>query len=139
MRVQLNREVIVQSSLIPPTWYPCECAKVEHNEAADKSEYDRIYFKVLDGEWKGKMIDIMSSEKFTSAEILQMYEALLGIKIDKDFITLADGKKIKPEDFPEVNHDDLIGKRCMVKTTRGEYNNKPQDKIEGFRPMVKAA
>lgn len=138
MRVQLSRETVLQSALVPPNWYPCEVASVKHEQDKDGADYDRIYFKVIDGEYRGKELTLMSSEKFTSAEVLQAYEALLGIKIDKDSVTLADGKKVKIDEFPEVDHDSLIGKKCLVKTKRGEYNGKPQDNIEGFRPLKAA-
>jgi hypothetical protein len=128
MRVQLTRGAVLASENVPPDWYPFEVVKIDHNESEkDKSEVDQFHLKVIDGEYKDKILMFFISEKFTSAETIRFYEVMTGIKINKDL-----------KEFPLIDHDEFLGKRGMVKTKRGEYNGRPQDQVEDFRPLVKA-
>lgn len=128
MKVQLTRSAVLASELVEPAWYPFEVVKIDHNESEkDKSEVDQFHLKILDGEFKDKILFFFISEKFTSQEVINFYEVMLGLKINKDM-----------KEFPHFDHDEFLGKKAMVKTKRGEYNGKPQDQVEAFRPLAKA-
>lgn len=128
MRVQLTRTTILGTELLPPAKYAFEVVKIDHNESdKDKSEVDQLHLKVIEGEYKDKILMYFISEKFTSAETLRLYEVMTGIKITKDL-----------KEMPTIDHDDFIGKKGIMKTKRGEYLGKAQDQIEDFYPLQKA-
>jgi hypothetical protein len=122
----LNKGKLVE----PAVWYPVEIVKVE-DKTAKTSGADMILVHLLitAGEFKGTTLYQNFMPDFPGF-IVDFLAAIQGVERTKDFEAKVLNNPI------DVSDKTCKGRKLEVYVTRGSYNNKPNNQIEGYRPAA---
>lgn len=122
MKLNITPEDHNKAALLDPGYYPCIIrAQEEKVSKGDASAYTEVKFEVLEGPYKGAVLFTNFSEKAPGFAI-EFFKAL-GANIDKSKTT-------------EVDFASIIGKKILVNVRRGEWNGKPKNEVNGYRPIA---
>lgn len=127
----ITQDDINKGKLVEPAvWYPVEVVKVE-DKVAKTSGADMILVHLLirDGEFKGTTLYQNFMPDFPGF-IVDFLAAISGTERTKEF-----EQKILNNPI-DISDKTVKGKKLEVYVTRGSYNNKPNNQIEGYRPAA---
>lgn len=124
MIFNFDQETINRGKLVEPgVWYPVEITKFEAAKAKkDNSDLEKYTCKIIsdDEEVKGVPLYFQFSEKAPGFAI-PFIEAIIGEKVQKG-VQYEMGQSV-------------VGKQIEVFVSRGDYNGKPQNNVDNFRPI----
>lgn len=114
----------VNSSKLITGWFLCKITKYEESPASDKSKNPgslnrNFEFRVLEGDAEGVRLRTTFNEVF--APLMPEFVNSIGGEF-------SEGKTYDLEDAVERN--------IRVHVKRGEYNGRPTNEVDGFRPAV---
>lgn len=133
MLFTISQEDANKGKLVEPgVWYPVEVAKVEEGETKKGADIAFVDLLVLDGEFKGTTLRTNFMPEYPGF-IIDFLAAISGVERTKEF-----EQKIINQPIP-ITSKTVGGKKLEVFVTRGTYNNKPTNNIEGYRPAAAAA
>lgn len=121
MKLNITPEDHLRGALLEPGFYPCVVEEIEEKTAKDGSAYAAVKFKVTAGSFTGAPLYTNFSEKAPGMSI--------------DFFK-ACGYKLDPKSTTELDIMNTKGKKLMVSVVRGEYNGKPQNNVNGYKPVA---
>lgn len=127
----ITQDDINKGKLVEPAvWYPVEVVKVE-DKIAKTSGADMILVHLLitAGEFKGTTLYQNFMPDFPGF-IVDFLAAISGTERTKEF-----EQKILNNPI-DISDKTVKGKKLEVYVTRGSYNNKPNNQIEGYRPAA---
>jgi len=117
------------NDLVPPGDYLVELQRVKYMEAKGNQNYDQLLLsiKVLDAadddqkKYVGKsFLDGVSMSEGARWRMTQLLDSVYGRKVEGD----------------ELDTDDLIEKRLVVRTMDNEYNGKISTRVDRFLPLA---
>ena len=112
----------VNASKLITGWFLCDVAKYEESPASDKSKNPgslnrNFEFRIADGENEGIKLRTTFNEVF--APLLPEFVNSIGGEF-------TEGKTYDLEE--------AVGRKVRVHVKRGEYNGRPTNEVDGFRP-----
>lgn len=125
-KLSITKDDVNASKLLVPGWYPCDVIAYEESPASASSKNPgslnrNMQFRINEGENEGVKLRTTFNEVF--APLLSQYLPAVGGEF-------AEGKTYDLEDS--------VGKKILVHVKRGEYNGRPTNEVDGFRPPVAA-
>lgn len=122
MRFNFTKEDIARGTLVSPgEWYTVKISSYKDAVArTDGSKLAKFTADILDGEFKDVKLYWQFSEKAPGFAI--------------PFAEALTGQKVQEGDDLDMGQN-TVGKELQVYVVRGEYNGKPQNNVDGFRPI----
>lgn len=121
-KLTITKDDVNASKLLKMGWYNCKVTKYEESPASEKSKNAgslnrNLSFRLLEGEDEGVQLRTTFNEVY--APLLSQFVPAIGGEF-------GEGKTYDLEDS--------VGKTIQVHVKRGEYNGRPTNEIDGFRP-----
>jgi hypothetical protein len=117
-KLTVTKEDVLATTLLNPGWYPITVMGYSEKAAGTDGSLNRfIEFLIDDGPQQGVKLRAVFNEKF--APLLPDYVTACGAKYEVGVsMDLEETKNLK----------------LMAHVKRGEYNGRPNNEIDGFRP-----
>lgn len=130
MLFTITQDDVNKGKLVEPgVWYPVEIQKVEDKETKKGEDMALVHLLITGGEFQGVVLYQNFMPEYPGF-IIDFLAAVSGVERTKDF-----EKSLINQPIP-VADKTLKGKKLEVFVTRGTYNNKPTNNIEGYRPAA---
>ena len=128
MLFTISQEDANKGKLVEPgVWYPVEVVKVEEKETKKGQDMALVSYQVLAGEYVGAILSGNFMPDYPGF-IIDFLAAISGVERTKEF-----EQSIINQPIP-ITQKTVGGKKLQIYVTRGTYNNKPTNNIEGYRP-----
>jgi hypothetical protein len=128
MLFTVTREDANKGKLVEPgVWYPVEVIKVEEKETKKGADMALVSYQVLAGDFVGTILNGNFMPDYPGF-IIDFLAAISGVERTKEFEDSIINNPIP------ITTKTVSGKKLQVYVTRGTYNNKPTNNIEGYRP-----
>lgn len=123
-KLSITKDDVNAAKLLTPGWYPCKVTKYEETPAKETSKNPgslnrNLSFRVTEGEAEGVLLRTTFNEVY--APLLSSFVPAIGGEF-KEGMT--------------YDLEDAVDKNILCHVKRGEYNGKPQNEIDGFRPAA---
>lgn len=134
MKFNLTPDDFLKGKLVTPGWHPCEIVGYEEKTSKEKvdangnrvppSMYVELKLKIVAG--KESDVGVVLYQNFSEKApgfIVPFLEAISGKTVEK-----------KPQEIT-FTKEKLVGQKIDALVVRGNYNNKPNNQVQEFKPF----